>query len=1096
MVLRETILKERLLKYKKRFYLNKLIRGGLFSLLFLFSLYILFNIFEYQGRFGKIFRAGLFFSYIGITIFLLVREVFLPLYRLLYADRQLSDSKAALLIGDHFPEVRDKLINTLQLSSLNETENDLIQAGIDQKIKNISSISFLRAVNLKKNLRYIQYLGVPTLVFLLIFLFIPSLFSESTERIVRYNETLLPAAPFRFILKSDLSVFKGEDFNVLVKVEGKSLPSEVFLSSDDRIFQMKKSGIDTYLLTFKNVNKPFDFQFESAGYSSEPYSVSISERPGLLQTEAYVTYPSYIGKKPEKVSDASVLSVPEGSHIVWSLKTKNTTDIAVNSGKGGAVSTVKTSEGAFRFEEKAITDPKELTVTFKNRSGGSQNPLKIRVDVIQDRFPSIIANPIEDSLARRRIILGGAVSDDYGISALKLFYRIGRSNNQEASFKSISLTLAGGVLPEQVFFQEWDLKSLTLRTGDRLEYYLEVWDNDGIHGPKSSKTETFVHRIPDPAQLRKDQEKLDEYIENQLNTSSGQAKELSKSLKKINEDLKLKKELNENDRNRIKDLLKRREELKNRLNELQKAQDQRVSDLKQQSKSSKNTDKAEQLRKLMEELSQRDSEKLYEELQKLLNEFKNPEELRQLLEKIERGEKNLPGDLERTLELFKEMIFDRALEQATQDLKELSEKQKALAEKTEKTSDSKEKEDLIQEQQALSEEFKDLQKALDKLQEQSKELEGKPDPGKFSELEKDIREEQQQSMENLKEGNDSKASQNQKNAGSKIEQLAQQLEEMQQSAEEEANEENMGDLRTILENLLKISFDQESLMKELRNTSKADPSFNNLVKKQLLLKEDTQATQDSLNMLAEKVPQIARFITEEMSNMSDYMAQSLDALRKGASGIAAGKQQSAMTSVNNLALMLGDVLEQMQNAAANAKAGGKKKGKKGGASLSQMQKNINRDMQELQKSGKTGRAFSEKLAELAAQQELIRKALLEMRLEQGGGSQNSKELKKLYEMMEKTEEDLVNKKLSAETVMRQQEILTRLLESEKAAREQDNEEKREAKQPSPNIRPLPPAAIKFLKKSVSNVEFPNRAIPTLTPYYKQKAGEYFHTPSQ
>ena len=153
-------------------------------------------------------------------------------------------------------------------------------------------------------------------------------------------------------------------------------------------------------------------------------------------------------------------------------------------------------------------------------------------------------------------------------------------------------------------------------------------------------------------------------------------------------------------------------------------------------------------------------------------------------------------------------------------------------------------------------------------------------------------------------------------------------------------------------------------------------------------------------------------------------------------------------------------------------------------------------MQELQKSGKTGRELSEKLAELAAQQELIRKALLEMRMEQGGGSQNSKELKKLYEMMEKTEEDLVNKKLSAETVLRQQEILTRLLESEKAAREQDTEEKREAKQPSPNIRPLSPAAIKFVKRPASSIEFLRRAAPSLTPYYKQKAGEYFHAPSQ
>ena len=47
-------------------------------------------------------------------------------------------------------------------------------------------------------------------------------------------------------------------------------------------------------------------------------------------------------------------------------------------------------------------------------------------------------------------------------------------------------------------------------------------------------------------------------------------------------------------------------------------------------------------------------------------------------------------------------------------------------------------------------------------------------------------------------------------------------------------------------------------------------------------------------------------------------------------------------------------------------------------------------------------------------------------------------------LMEETEKDLVNKQLNNETMRRQQEILTKLLESEKAEREREQDEQRKS----------------------------------------------------
>src|SRR5437773_11871760 len=83
-----------------------------------------------------------------------------------------------------------------------------------------------------------------------------------------------------------------------------------------------------------------------------------------------------------------------------------------------------------------------------------------------------------------------------------------------------------------------------------------------------------------------------------------------------------------------------------------------------------------------------------------------------------------------------------------------------------------------------------------------------------------------------------------------------------------------------------------------------------------------------------------------------------------------------------------------------------------------------------------GQGMSEQLAKLAAQQEYIRNELNKMNQQQNKDGQNSLgNLEPVAKKMEDTQRDLVNKRITEETLKRQQEILTRLLEAEKAERE-------------------------------------------------------------
>ncbi len=340
--------------------------------------------------------------------------------------------------------------------------------------------------------------------------------------------------------------------------------------------------------------------------------------------------------------------------------------------------------------------------------------------------------------------------------------------------------------------------------------------------------------------------------------------------------------------------------------------------------------------------------------------------------------------------------------------------------------------------------------------------------------------------------------------------------------------ENAEDLRAILENLITLSYDQEDVMKEFKKVSQSDPRFITLSQKQLKLKDDSKIIEDSLNSLAKRVFQIQSFITRELEQMNQRMDESTIAIKARRADMAAGKQQMAMTSMNNLALLLSDVLKQMQDQMQDQKQGGKSgnkpkknkgKGKGDGPSMSQLQKNLNKKIEEIKKSGMQGRELSEELSKMARQQEQIRKSM-EQGGKEGGGKegggkegkdgkeggkdgdgkngkeQGKGEMEQMKKEMEQTENDLVNKQLTQEMLNRQQNILNRLLEHEKAQREREQDPKRESQIAKEKTRKIPASFEQYLKEKEKQVELLRTIPPSLNPYYKRETNEYFEKINQ
>jgi hypothetical protein len=286
-------------------------------------------------------------------------------------------------------------------------------------------------------------------------------------------------------------------------------------------------------------------------------------------------------------------------------------------------------------------------------------------------------------------------------------------------------------------------------------------------------------------------------------------------------------------------------------------------------------------------------------------------------------------------------------------------------------------------------------------------------------------------------------------------------------------------------------------MKNFRSISVSDPRFVGLSQEQLKISDDAKVVEDSLYSLAKRVMQIESFITKEVTDMKNSIDESVKFIKERKTPQAASKQQFSMTSMNNLALMLGDTFKQMQQMMAMAMPGSGKGGKDGDSpsdGMGKKQQEINKKIQGLGQSGQGGKQMSEELAKIANEQSKIRKQLKDLQEQMNGTEQGKKlgnNLDELQKKMDESENDLVNKRITPALLKRQKEIEIRLLEAEKAIKEQELDSKRKSNTGVTFNRVSPPDLEKFKKEKEKQVELLRTTPPNFTPFYKKQTDSYF-----
>ena len=1103
------ILLKKIDAFIRRYYLNQLIKG---SLLFGAGLFILFLVFvgiEYFGYLSTNVRFVLFYSFIAYNLFVLTRYVIMPFMGMIRIGKTISPEEASKILGKHFPEeLNDKVTNVLQLKKfLNENPENvqLIMAGIDQKANQANVLPFQKAIPLKGNLRFLPYSLVPLVIIASFFFIQPAVIMEPAQRIVQYEVFFERPTPFVFHIESGDTGFKNEDLEIVVSARGDIFPSETFLMLNGNRYRMSSVNNGLFKHTIRNLQNDLQFFLEAQGYRFGPFYISVFEKASFHHFHIRIVSPEYTNIPDETYTNMGDLLAIRGAEITWDFFTNQQSEMVFYK-DGDEIPAEKIREGQFRVETYADASFKYQVFAYDTQHGKGDS-LSYFVNVQQDAYPRIAVEEHRDQNLLAHLFYRGTISDDFGFTGLQFYYRIMDqaqiNRGEQVEFFSERLDI-DPYLRNQTFYHYFDLNSVYVKPGETVEVYFQVYDNDRINGPKSARSQLFTYYIPTEEEILADRRKTEEEIKEGLSDGAGEVRDARDQIDELRKRLLETDRVGWEEREALQELLEKRKQMEQKMDELsrqKKDSETRSEQFRETNERIKQ--KQEELQKLFDEVLSDEMRDLFDQIQQELENM-NRDDIYEMLDRMDFEFRDMELQLDRALEMFRQFAMERLLQESIDRLEQLAEEQSELSEEVQEGGADQNPEESTQKQEDIGDAFENIKDMLEEFRETNEMLSRPKDIQDTKGQEDSIMEDIQNALEQMMMQDMQNAAPFMDDAGQKMRGLSQDLQQMQQQIFQDALAEDARAIRQILENLLRSSFAQEDLMTLTRQANVNDPRYTELIREQRKIQSDMKMIEDSLIALSKRQIAIQSYVNREIAEINMHLDQGIHMLINRRRHQGASRQQLVMTHINNLALLLNESLQDVQQQMAMGMGmGDDDQQGPGGQSfqnLRQMQEQMNQMLEQMRQgfepmpgeAGESPMSLSEQMARMAAEQEAIRNRLREMADEMGGdGTGTNRELEQIQRDMERTELDLLRKELSQQTMMRQERILTRLLEHERAEMEREQEARREGTTAEDYEISNPEDIFEYNRIREREVEMLRSMPPGLRPFYRTLVEQYF-----
>lgn len=1029
---------------------------SLFYSVILISFFVLL---ETAWRFSSEIRTAIWFLFWISAAMLFLFFLFRILISKYHIHKGPDYSELSEMIGAAFPEIKDELKNAYQIVSAKApgVSDELVNAAFKSAYEKTIGLNFngtLSTDNIKSALKQ-NYISLMLIAVIAIY---PPL-NYSVKRLVEYEKEFIVPAKYSFDIKpGNLKVTKGNSIDISVKLIGGSAEElNLFVKSqedyDFKNIVLRKDSNDVFHFVKSSLQSSIEYYAEYDGVKSDKFIIETIDRPIITELSFHLTPPAYTGLSGTVQKDnGNIIALP-GTKLELTLAASKPLSEAKIVWSDSSVTNMK-ANNAHAGIDVNLNGDKEYYIQITDTSGiNSIDPLVYSIKMLEDSNPFIeLLIPQKDvTLGEIDIIsLLAKISDDYGFSALKLNYKLSQSNYKQIDsvYKAVSIPV-NKKEKEQEAHYSWDLSSLSLAENDVVSFYLEVFDNDNVNGPKSARTKILNVRVPTLDELFAMADNTHEESVSDLEETFEEAKKLKEELTKLSNELKKDdKKVEWEEKEKIESALEKMKSLEKKISEISENIKKMQNELRKNNLLSPETlEKYNELQKLFEQLNSDEMKKALEQMQNMLSKL-NRDKIQQSMENLQFNEEMFQKSLERTINLLKRIQVEQKLDEVLKRTEEILNKQKELQEKTEDGSlNEKEKEQLAEQQEELKKNLDKLQKEMEKLSEKMSELDDMP-----NEMMDDIQDEfekqnnqelSEEAKEKMEKGDFKSAAQMQKQLTANMQSMKQKLSEMKSQMKMQNQVKTMAEMMQIINELLDLSKEQEALKNKTNGLGSDSPTLGENARRQ-------NEKISSLNKIVSKMLDLSQktfAITPEMGKALGMarieMSQAISSLQNRNSSMGVKHQTGAMKYLNEAA-------QQMQNAMANmmnpGQGGGMMSLMQQMQKLSQQQMSLNQMTKMMQKGELTMQQMAQ-MQRLAKEQQMIRKALEELNKEiekSGSEKKITGNIRKIIDEMKEVISGLNTQKIEDNLILKQERILSRMLDAQRSINERDFEKNRES----------------------------------------------------
>jgi hypothetical protein len=1009
-------------------------------------------------------RTALFWSLVVLAFGLFLMRIAAPLGRIAGILPGPDDMETARHVGRGIPGINDRLLNTLQLlrgaDSRALYSGDLIDAALTDLRGACDGIDFTSTVDASLARRTGRVLAVCMLSGALLFALFPTAFFGAADRLLHFNEAYASPAPFRFIVDpGSRELIKGEKVQVRVRVAGER-PDEITIAFrrrgdieyEERVLRADEGG--EFRHQFPPVTETTEYFVHARGVRTDDYTLTVSDRPLIRMLRVTVSPPAY-SRLPERQQDDNVGDVAalRGARIRFDVEANKVLRSARLSLSDSVILPLEVA-GNRAHGALVLMKERSYHIDLLDSAGTrSIDPVEYALKIIPDAPPTVtLLLPGEnlDVTDTTPINLLAKIADDYGFSRARLAYKLVQSKYeapaQEFTYVPLPVPPAGTL--DALLPYRWSMSGLHLVPEDVVSYFVEVFDNDVISGPKSAISEIYSLRLPSMDEVFAQADKGHEASIEGMQDALKQAKEARKEMEELTQSVRASAEKMEwQDKQKAEDLLKKYDDVRGKMDSVKAALDKMVADLSKNRVLSKETMvKYQELQQLMAQLSSPEFAEAMKKLQQAMQQM-NPDALRQAMQQFSLSEETFRKSIERTLNLLRRIQIEQKVDEAVRRTEQMIKQQTGVKENTEsaRAGDKAAMDQIRKEQQEVQEHLDALKAQMEDLQRKMEEF---PSEMPLGELEKAKQEmnadsldaEMEAASRAMEKMQPQEASRSQQRALSSMGKLGDHLQKMQQEMRQNQQRRILNAMRRSMRDLLDLSRREEALKNESETLEPNSRRFRDNEEAQMDVMRDLGTVAEDLAALSQKTfgvtPEMGKSIGDALRSMNDAMRSLAQRNRPGASQ----QQTEAMGSLNEAAQRVEDSMNAMQQ------GGGQGMGMAGLMQrlqrLSSQQGGINDASRNL---GAMTQAQAAEMARLAGEQGMVRKSLEQLAREAAASGDLKKlmgDLNRAAREMAEVQTDLMSGNLNPETVRKEDRILSRLLDAQRSTRERDFEKKR------------------------------------------------------